>query len=331
MADEQPAPDRNDEYLFYQTLLGAWPPTDIENGSAGGRVDGARCCRRAPQPMRSSVTACSRTCRRQPAKPKRTRAGSIPTPITNARSSYSCARAGPRQEWPLPAGPGADRARVAFFGRFNALSQILLKMTSPGVPDIYQGQELWDYSLVDPDNRLPVDFVRRRALLAELKARVKTDARRTPARAVPGPHGRQPGWPHQALHHVAHAELPPGPLQLFARGSYTPLEAQGAEADHLVAFARRAGAEKIVVVVPRLVLGLIDDIGQPPVGQSIWGTTWLALPGEKPGTTYYQLFTGETLPLGAREGQAGLALAEALGHFPVALLVRETDGPVPEG
>jgi (1->4)-alpha-D-glucan 1-alpha-D-glucosylmutase len=331
MVDEQPAPDRNDEYLLYQTLLGAWPNADAGNGSAGARGRwGALLLPGDPSYVEfgDRILAYMQ---------KAAREAKAHTSWVDPDADYERAlelfirRVLDREKnGPFLRDLARIAARVAFFGQFNALSQVLLKMTSPGVPDIYQGQELWDYSLVDPDNRRPVDFVRRRALLTELKARAE--------QAPDGPlldlcrdliTGSRDGriklfttW-RTLNYRRAHP-------QLFARGSYTPLEAQGAEADHLVAFARRAGAEKIVVLAPRLVLGLINDIGQPPVGQNVWGASWLALPGETPGTSYYQLFTGETLQLGAREGQAGLALAEALGHFPVALLARETGSPVPE-
>jgi (1->4)-alpha-D-glucan 1-alpha-D-glucosylmutase len=133
-------------------------------------------------------------------------------------------------------------------GRIVSLALVLLKLTAPGVPDIYQGTELWDLSLVDPDNRRPVDFARRRRLLAEV------------ARAGPGEvlarmdEGAPKLWLIRRALDVRRRRpraFGPGPA-----GAYTPLEPQGERAKHVVAFARGAGEGEVVTVVPRLVLGL---------------------------------------------------------------------------
>src|SRR5262249_29388239 len=152
----QPAPDRNDEYLLYQTLLGAWP---AEPMTAEGIAS-----------FRERVAAYMQ---------KATKEAKVHTSWVNPNEEYDDAV---RQFVfrVLPDSPDdpflkdllALQRKVAFFGCFNSLAQVLLKLTCPGVPDFYQGSELWDLSLVDPDNRRPVDYRRRRELLSALQGRI---------------------------------------------------------------------------------------------------------------------------------------------------------------
>jgi (1->4)-alpha-D-glucan 1-alpha-D-glucosylmutase len=226
----------------------------------------------------------------------------------------------------------ALQRRVAFFGRFNSLSQVLLKLTGPGVPDLYQGCELWDDSLVDPDNRRPIDYRRRREVLAELEGRI--------ARAGDGP---ERGLAALANELVGGAE--DGKIKvyvtfqglnfrraheaLFGRGDYLPLEATGPHRDHVCAFARCTGDEVVLVVVPRLVVRLTGGVERPPLGLEVWGKTALLLPPHLAGRDYHNVFTGEALlPASARPpdtqntswGAPGLLLGDLLERFPVALL-----------
>jgi (1->4)-alpha-D-glucan 1-alpha-D-glucosylmutase len=174
-------------------------------------------------------------------------------------------------------------------GRVTSLAQALLKLTSPGVPDVYQGTELWDLSLVDPDNRRPVDYDARRRLLDKVRS--------AGAEEVLGwdDEGAPKLWlMHRALDVRRRKEAS------FGRGAgYRPLPATGARAGHVVAFVR---ADDVAVIVPRLVLGLRDG----------WADTTVDLP---PGHWVDAL--------GEDEVDGGpLRLAEVLGGFPVALLVR---------
>jgi (1->4)-alpha-D-glucan 1-alpha-D-glucosylmutase len=172
-------------------------------------------------------------------------------------------------------------------GRLSSLSQALIKLTVPGVPDIYQGQELWDLSLVDPDNRRPVDYQRRRRLLAELDDLKVDEVLRRSDEGLPkllvvrralALRARRPG--------------------AFGRGAtYRPVAATGDRADHVVAFAR---SEQVVTVAPRLVLGLDGQ----------WGRTAVEVPEGR----WVNVFTGDDLEGGSVE------LAELLRTFPVALL-----------
>jgi (1->4)-alpha-D-glucan 1-alpha-D-glucosylmutase len=186
---------------------------------------------------------------------------------------------------------------IAAAGWTTSLAQTLLKLTAPGVPDIYQGCDLWDLSLVDPDNRRPVDYDLRRRLMGELEGRSPEDiwARRAE------------GLPKLWLIQRALAARREHAAAFGARGAYEPLAAQGAKATHVVAFVRGG---VVVSIAPRLVIGLGDD----------WGDTSLDLPAGR----WRDALSGEPHAGGA------LALGEALRRFPVALLVREGDAETPE-
>ncbi|GIW07713.1 MAG: maltooligosyl trehalose synthase [Dehalococcoidia bacterium] len=250
-------PDRNAEYLFYQTLVGAWPLETV----------------RAVQYME-----------------KASREAKVQTSWTAPNVAYEDAL---RRFVEAVLADEAFLADLEAFvtplvepGRINSLAQTLLKLTTPGVPDIYQGCDLWDLSLVDPDNRRPVDFARRRALLADL------DGATPEAIWARIDEGLPKLWViRQAL------QLRRRRPGLFRwRGAYEPLAAAGPQADHVVAFCRGGGA---LTVVPRLVLRLGE-----------WKRTALELP---PGR-WTNVLTGD-------EWEGGrVTLARLLRRFPVALL-----------
>jgi (1->4)-alpha-D-glucan 1-alpha-D-glucosylmutase len=184
-------------------------------------------------------------------------------------------------------------------GRLTALSQTLLKLTSPGVPDVYQGCELWDLSLVDPDNRRPVDLDRRRQLLREL------DPDSHPVDLLAG---MDEGLPKLWLTHRA-LQVRRERAQAFGHdASYSPLYAAGQRAGHLVAFVR--GGE-VATVAPRLVVGL----GGRFVDWE-WGDTTLTLPAGR----WRCVLSGQVA-----DGGKPVPLLELLAAFPVGLLVRDAD------
>jgi (1->4)-alpha-D-glucan 1-alpha-D-glucosylmutase len=210
----------------------------------------------------------------------------------------------------------ALRETVAQAGAINALAQQLLKLTAPGVPDIYQGTELWDQSLVDPDNRRPVDYRQRTRLLRGLQ-------RRRPGRRLAADlletkaDGRIKLYlTSRAL--ACRAAFP----DLFARGAYIPLAAEGAAADHVVVFARRDAENEFITAVPRLVVGLVGKELRDPIGPEVWGDTRLLLPDAEPGTRYRDIFTGETVKVSASADGATMPLAGVFTDFPFALLER---------
>ena len=304
LVDGEPAPDANDEYLLYQTLIGAWP---FEPMSA---EEYARFRERIAGYML-----------------KATKEAKVHTSWVNPNEEYDAAVRAfvERLLTDDPADPFlgdllALQRRVAFFGQFNSLSQLLLKLASPGVPDIYRGTELWDFSLVDPDNRRPVDYDKRRALLAKLKSRADKAANLSTFAESLLEKSQDGRIKMYTLYRALSFRRSHSPL--FQNGAYRPLRAVGGEQEHVCAFARTLGEEALVAVAPRLVVGLTGGKETPPVGEEVWGDTWLALPFEKAGRRYRNLFTGEVLAVEGQGAKAGLSLADALRRFPVALLAR---------
>jgi (1->4)-alpha-D-glucan 1-alpha-D-glucosylmutase len=214
------APSATFEYMLYQALLGAWP--------AGGRDD----------------TLLERM---QAYALKAAREGKQETSWLNPNQAYE---AGLRTflERILDRSISADflnsletlAQRIALLGALNSLSQITLKATMPGVPDFYQGTEFWDLSLVDPDNRRPVDFAARTKVLAAVD--------------VPDWQGLAQNWPdgHVKLAWTRHLlKLRTELADVFADGDYRPLQVTGAHRDHVIAFARRRGRDAAIVVVAK--------------------------------------------------------------------------------
>ncbi|KAA0573749.1 malto-oligosyltrehalose synthase [Azospirillum sp. B21] len=284
-------PDRNDEYLFYQLLLGAWPAEltgasveQIEQSAMTAfaeRIVGAMTKSMREAKVHSTWAA-----------PNEAYEGAV---VSFIHDALDVTRRNAFLEAFLP-----FQATLARIGMVNGLSQTLLKLTSPGVPDIYQGCELWNLSLVDPDNRLPVDYDARRRLLEEVEDVVERGAvagllERWTDGAV------KLAVTRQAL--AVRAEKP----EVFSAGEYLPLEATGDRADHVVAYARRAGDDTVVVAVPRLV----GQLGESPD----WGNTAIPLPR---GTRWRNRLTGAEV-----EGGDAVSVATLFGDLPVALLSRE--------
>jgi (1->4)-alpha-D-glucan 1-alpha-D-glucosylmutase len=288
--DGQPAPDGNTEYLLYQTLIGAWP------------LDGDLAA------FRERLKAYLH---------KATREAKVHTSWIHPRLDFEDAVAAfvdavlSEDATPFLSDLRDVAATIVWYGALNSLSQLLLKLTVPGVPDIYQGTELWDLSLVDPDNRRPVDFALRARLLAEQHSG-----------------GVDPGallraWQDGRVKlHVTRATLALRNThpELFADGDYLPLDVTGAHARHVVAYARRHGADWAVVVAPRLLLTLaratgIRD-GESPLGESAWCDTAVRLPAEAPAAWRDTLGN-----VTCRADGAAIRVADALAGLPVALLI----------
>jgi (1->4)-alpha-D-glucan 1-alpha-D-glucosylmutase len=251
-------PDRVMEYVFYQTLVGAWP------------LEVDRVLRYMEKASREAKQHTSWT-----------------APSAGYDEALAAFVKGALADGAFTASMERFVAPLVWPGRVTSLAQTLLKLTAPGVPDIYQGNELWALHLVDPDNRQPVDYERRRQLLDALERATVADVL---ARADDG---LPKLWTiRQALH--ARRRAP----DVFD-GAYEPLAPRGAKAGHVVAFVR---GDRAITVVPRLVLGLAGD----------WGDTTLDLPD---GVWRNELTGAEV-----RGGRT--ALADLLAAFPVALLMR---------
>ena len=296
--DGAPAPSSNDEYHLYQTLLGSWP---LSEPDAAGLAE-----------YRARIEAYMI---------KAVREAKVHTSWTETEGAYEEALLQfvrsviePRDNNLFLADFLAFWRPVARFGLLNSLSQTLCKLTAPGVPDIYQGNELWDFSLVDPDNRRPVDYRTRGMLLAEL-------AHDSERRALP-----------EMLEHLEDGrckllltwralQLRREQPRLFSHGDYRRLRAHGSRAHHICAFARRCERRALVVIAPRLYRRLLDDPARLPLGREVWEDTFIELPANAGSRRQLRnVIDGTQLQPQMEGNMLGIAAAQALARFPVALL-----------
>jgi (1->4)-alpha-D-glucan 1-alpha-D-glucosylmutase len=300
------APDRNDEYLFYQALVGVWPAER----------------RDAPVPDRADEALVARL---DEYMQKAVREAKVHTSWIDRDPGYARAVSGFVRK--TLTGPTAARflaacapmaRRLAAAGAVNALSQLVLKLAAPGVADFYQGTELWDLSLVDPDNRRPVDYGRRRAMLDSLEPLLAAGAEGRPRlEAVAAIVDDWPDGRVKLLVTAAGLRFRRAHADLVARGEYTPLVAEGPAADQILAFARHDGSGALIALVPRLVLSLMED--RPPRGE-VWRGTSVVLPGALARGSFRHLITGESLVATSGGESVHLPVSDALASFPVALL-----------
>jgi (1->4)-alpha-D-glucan 1-alpha-D-glucosylmutase len=209
------------------------------------------------------------------------------------------------------------QSRIARIGLWNSLSQTVLKLTCPGVPDIYQGNDLWDFSLVDPDNRRPVDYLRRQQVFESLRRLSGEPNKASAAEMLKSPEdGRlklYAIWKTLCLR----KEYP----ELFQTGEYVPLEVHGAKANHAVAFIRKYKKTSALIVVPRLVASLLNDSDRPPVGAQAWTDTRI-LSLCACSAPFRNVYTGEDLDLQLFDGKPTVQLCNALADFPVGVFLQ---------
>jgi (1->4)-alpha-D-glucan 1-alpha-D-glucosylmutase len=273
------APSRGDEYHYYQALIGIWPsspPGEKELDSLSERLTAYML--------------------------KAVREAKQRTSWINPDSEYEAALerfvAGSLRHSLFVRELNENMPRLARIGMLVGLSQALVKVASPGVPDYYQGTELWDFSLVDPDNRRAVDYGLRRKLLNEETA--TSDMLENLADGRAKLHVIRKGLEIRRAH--------PG---LFYRGAYSPLYADGGREQNVLAFALRSGGRTLVAVAPRLFARLMQPNDLAPVGARIWGEARLPLPQME----LEDVLTGRRFRGGATP------VAELLAGFPVALLL----------
>jgi (1->4)-alpha-D-glucan 1-alpha-D-glucosylmutase len=307
-------PTRNEEYLLYQTLVGSWPLTSMTAGQS--------------QKYRERIIAYMH---------KAMREAKVFTSWLNPSSAHEQAMTR-FVEFVLAPENMAFREsfmpfeeRIARYGLYNSLAQVALKIGAPGIPDFYQGTELWDFSLVDPDNRRPVDYERRQRLLRDLDIALEHEAPSAlAARLMIEPQDdRTKLFATSGLLRFRRAHL-----SLFQSGGYLPLTVNGSRADHVFAFSRSWGAESVVVVVPRLIATLLPDAEMSPTGERVWGDTRIELPADAPAS-YRHVLTRECVRAGTarwdeppttdrsrlpRHDQRVLRVADVFSHFPVAFL-----------
>lgn len=289
------APDANDEYLLYQTMLGAWP-TGAASAEATAFVE-----------------------RLGQAAVKAAREAKLLTSWTHPDETYEKALVefAIRITETNRRNPFLDdflelQRRIALVGMVNGLTQILFKLTVPGVPDIYRGTELWQLDLVDPDNRRPVDWAARRRLL-DMAKRASLDE----LLADPWDGGVKLALIQRVL--ALRRRHP----ELFSRGTYEPLAARGPRAAHVCAFARRREDEMMVVAGPVLVGRLWPQPGdRPPLG-SAWRNSEVELPRGTGGRMFLNALTGsEVAPVSSGgRGAPRLEASALFAKFPVAVLI----------
>ncbi|MBI4286776.1 MAG: malto-oligosyltrehalose synthase [Chloroflexi bacterium] len=309
MVGGRPIPDGNEEYLLYQTLLGTCP---LQWASPDEAITYRQ---RVQQYMLKAL-----------------REAKINTSWTDPDNAYEKGMAdfvsNILEESPdnrfLADFQKLNRV-VATCGMYNSLSQVVLKLFSPGVPDIYQGNELWAYNLTDPDNRRPVDFARRMRLLADLEERMDNTAghaglvKKLLATGQDGRIKLYLTWQSLRCRRDRAA--------LFREGTYTPLKVVGTGQQHICAFAWRRGREELIVIVPRFFVVLTRKGTVPPVGAGTWDDTFVVLGRKATRETHRNIFTGE-LVRGARQGdRQGLPLAEVFATLPWAALERMPEQP----
>ena len=292
-------PSLAEEYLFYQTLAGVWPLRDPGPGEREELTE------RLAAYMQKAV-----------------REAKVHSSWINPSLSYeegvdrfvrASLSASPQNPF-LPEFAAFVR-RIQSAGLWNSLSQTLLKICSPGVPDFYQGCEIWDFSLVDPDNRRPVDYALRASLLARI---LKLQA-----------HGPAP------LLEELMRDASDGGIKLFVTsrglcfrksnrellesGSYVPLRAVGAGQNHVIAFARSLGGRSLIAVAGRFFLSLGAE-QRPPTGEEVWGDSALVLRRNLSRAAWRDVFSESTIEIVPRNGKPTLPLKDVFAHLPVALL-----------
>jgi (1->4)-alpha-D-glucan 1-alpha-D-glucosylmutase len=292
-------PSPNEEVLLYQSMLGVWPLE--ENWEREVRA-------RLRERIETFILKAAREAKTHSSWVSPNEAHE------NALREFIAAIFEASAEDPFVTDFRAFVEKIGRYGACNGFSQVLLKITSPGVPDFYQGNELWNEQLTDPDNRTPVDFDLRVKILDEIE-------RSCPVPCVCACVDMLDNWrdgrlklymTKQALHlRRSHREL-------FLRGEYLPLESSGDHRESVCAFARHFEDEWSIAVVPRLVSRLGGKLSFP-LGGSAWGTSALVLPGSSPAN-WINVFTGESLSASVSRRKKRLPLADIFSNLPFALL-----------
>ena len=321
VVEGQSYPSRNEEYLLYQTLLGTWPlpstfrePEDRPEPGRGATLLGAGATMTAEQETeyRDRIVAYML---------KAMREAKVFTSWLNPSVEHEKAMT---RFVDVVLSPQNRAFRDDFLqlhetvsrcGIYNSLAQLAIKTCAPGVPDFYQGSELWDFSLVDPDNRRPVDYERRRRLLATLDADCARDGRlEVAARVLDARDDRLKLFAMSMLLR-ARAEA----RDIFTHGDYNPVTVQGAQRDHVFAFARSHGRRRVIVAVPRLVATLTSHVNTSPTGERVWQDTLLVPPPGDWSGGLHDAVTDRCIPI--QPGTGAIRAADAFEHFPVAVLI----------
>ncbi len=326
LIDGQWAPDPNEEYFLYQTLLGAWPlPPEHKPDRPFIERVASSLLKTLPIHPEDETDPAIFVRRIKEYMVKAIREAKIHSSWISPDSAYEEAvlhfidglLSSPPDNAFLKDFETFQKD-IAYWGMLNSLFQTLLKIASPGIPDFYQGTELWDFSLADPDNRRPVDFKTRQELLKKLKKQVVTGRKDLTGLVEELLRNWKDGRIKlfvifQALTYRQENRF------LFAEGFYLPLKAEGKLNKNICAFARQKEGNTVLVIVPRLLAGLGLSPGAPPLGK-VWEDSGLFIPEEIAGNHFHNIFTGETAQVVEREGRRTLPLEKVFAVFPLALL-----------
>ena len=295
VVESQEIPDRNEENFLYQTLLGAWPLEQEAMPHFRARLE-------------AYVI-------------KAVREAMVYTRWTRPNTAHERAVVGFVKDIVTPTHGDLFlndflkfQRKVAAYGMLNGLAQVLVKMTSPGVPDIYQGCDLWDFRLVDPDNRGPVDFRHRASLLDEIEKRSKQDPLRHARELVQNWHdGRIKLYLIWRILNLRR-KYP----RVFLDGQFLPMKTTGGREANLISYARRRGDTWIMTIVPRW----LARSKVPPALTRLhkfWLGSHIALPANAP-QSWLNVLTGETVKTSRLRRAPTLSLADVFKNFPVAVL-----------
>ena len=301
--DDQTIPDRNEEYFLYQTLLGCWPFTHLEGEAL--EIFSTRIQEYMIKALREAKAHSSWL---NPNEGYESAVREFIVHLLHPKRSRTFLKDF------LP-----FQQKIAQYGMVNSLSQVLIKVTAPGIPDFYQGTELWDLHLVDPDNRRPVQYEDYRQTLEHLRTVQQHDG--------PLPLIQQllenPQNGHlkflvttMALHY--RKQHP----SLFLDGGFQPFEIVGTHSPHVCAFGRIQEGQMAVTVIPRFTTSLGHETSPWPMGKEVWEDTALLIPDELANSPFTNIFTGETMTSIQQSEKSLLPLHTIFQHFPVALLER---------
>lgn len=282
-------PDRNDEYFLYQVLVSSFPFDEVEPEFVDRVKDYV---------IKAVREAKVHTAWLRP-----------DSDYENGFSTFAETLLAPEMnEFLTQFKP--FQAKIAEYGIFNSLSQVLLKNVAPGVPDLYQGDEFWNFSFVDPDNRRSVDYQQRIDALDQIKAKLSHDPLALiDDLFVTRMKGRIKLFLTYQLLQARKAFA-----TLFQQGDYQPLEVEGEWQSHIIAFARTFEGQVAIAIAPRFLTALIQP-GERPLGTAVWKDTHLILPSGFP-SSWTNVITAQAV-----SSQGTIAVGDALQHFPVALLV----------
>jgi (1->4)-alpha-D-glucan 1-alpha-D-glucosylmutase len=299
LAGEVLSPGANEEYLLYQTLVGTWPLLPMNAAEQAGYIE-----------------------RIQRYMEKALHEAKVHTSWINPNADYDRAvqKFVASVLYPSPGNVFLEdfrqfQAPIAKAGVWNSISQVLLKVASPGMPDFYQGNELWCFDLVDPDNRRPVDFELRRRMLQELRPQAGGESAALVERLAANPYDGA-----IKLYVTSRAlRFRKDHPHLFAQGSYVPLTAVGSRDNHVVGFARRLAGQTVIALAGRFFLRLFNS--HPAPSGDVWGNTAVVLPRRIEQRCFQDVFTGQSISIEQRDDGAVIPLAKAFSLCPAALLV----------